>query len=106
MSAVAAVLLALCAQDGLARVQAALDAGDFAAAWGRQAGEPDPLMAARGRCEILYRAGDPAGALAAATHLSISSSCTAPRRPPCGWATLPWPMPSSVSWAERSRRPS
>jgi hypothetical protein len=66
MSAVAAVLLALCAQDGLARVQAALDAGDFAAAWERQVAEPDPHMAARGRCEILYRAGDPAGALAAA----------------------------------------
>lgn len=66
MSAVAAALLALCIQNGLTGVQASLDEGDFGAAWASQAAETDPRAAARARCEILYRAGDPAGALSAA----------------------------------------
>jgi len=60
------LMLGLAAQDDSMAVRPLLEQGDYAAAWERQAAEPDALRRARMRCEILYSAGDPAGALEAA----------------------------------------
>lgn len=53
-------------QDGLQHAREALAAGDYHAAWQRIEAETGELDRWRGRAEILYRAGDPAGALKAA----------------------------------------
>jgi len=55
----------LVAQDGAA-VRAALERGDFLAAWSAMEAQGDALEKQRERSQILYAAGDPAGALAAA----------------------------------------
>ena len=63
-----AIILAalLCAQSGLARAREALRQGDYYGAWNAIALEPEDLDRAQGVAEILYEAGDPAGALNAA----------------------------------------
>lgn len=63
MSLALALLLALAAQES---VPSALEAGDYARAWQLAEQAPSVLERARGHSEVLYRAGDPAGALQAA----------------------------------------
>src|SRR6185503_6730933 len=48
------------------RLRRSLEAGEFLAAWEQAESAPDPSLGSRWRSEILYRAGDPAGALEAA----------------------------------------
>jgi tetratricopeptide (TPR) repeat protein len=47
-------------------VTRALDHGDYRLAWERAEAREDPVERARARSQVLYRAGDPAGALGAA----------------------------------------
>jgi hypothetical protein len=53
-------------QTDMGRIEEALAAGDYHDAWARAEEAPAALARWRARTEILYRAGDPAGALAAA----------------------------------------
>src|SRR5262245_30022148 len=66
MSVAWVLVLLFSVQDVPSSVRHALDERDFRGAWARMLAEPDALVRARERTEILYRAGDPAGALAAA----------------------------------------
>jgi hypothetical protein len=59
------LVLALSPQDG-STVERALESSDFSLAWQLMESEQDSLEQARWRTEILYRAGDPSGALEAA----------------------------------------
>jgi len=49
-------------------VKQALASGEYRAAWTEMESQEDPVQRARQEAEILYRAGDPARALAAARH--------------------------------------
>ena len=61
-------------QSGLALADKALESEDYHAAWESLRAEPNELARWRGRAEVLYRAGDPAGALGAArAGLAIDS---------------------------------
>ena len=63
------VLALLCPLDGLDREstwRSSLEAGDYAQAWSLAQAEPDGVGRDLARASILYRAGDPVGALAAA----------------------------------------
>jgi len=66
MNAALLVVTWLAAQAGLEGVREALAAGEYHSAWEALGTESDELARSRGRAEILYRAGDPAGALRAA----------------------------------------
>lgn len=57
------LLLAMAAQDDMHAVRAALAAADFTSAWELSERQPDELQRHRAKSEVLYRAGDPAGAL-------------------------------------------
>lgn len=59
-----ALLGAIALERPQAEWQRLLEEGRFGAAWQVLSREPDPLDRARGEVEVLYRAGDPAGALA------------------------------------------
>lgn len=65
--------LLLVFQASHASVREALQADDYPAAWAIAEAEPDVLAQWRGRCEILYAAGDPAASLAAARRGLVSS---------------------------------
>lgn len=65
-----AVLVLPVAQESIAST---LEAGDFALAWQLAERAPSALERARGHSEILYRAGDPAGALKAAREGLVES---------------------------------
>jgi hypothetical protein len=56
----------LAAQSGLERAREALAAADYHSAWEAIGAERDELARWQGRADILYGAGDPAGALEAA----------------------------------------
>jgi hypothetical protein len=60
------IVATLGAQFGLDHVRERLAAGEYHSAWEALSGESDELLRSRMRAEILYRAGDPAGALRAA----------------------------------------
>ncbi len=66
MEAFVLTLASLGMQAGLASSRPLLEAEEYYAAWKAVCGEPDELAGWRGKSEILYRAGDPAGAFAAA----------------------------------------
>src|SRR5262245_37848445 len=53
-------------QEEFAEARRAMASGDYHAAWERIESESDELVRLRGRAELLYRAGDPAGSLRAA----------------------------------------
>lgn len=53
-------------QVGPPTIEDALLVGDFAGAWTRATTEPDGVVRSRACSQILYRAGDPSGALAVA----------------------------------------
>ncbi len=55
-----------CAQDHFREVLEALQSERYGDAWQAMLDEPDPVLRSRARAEILYRAGDAAGALEAA----------------------------------------
>jgi hypothetical protein len=59
-------LASLAAQASVDHVRETLAAGDYHAAWEVLGGEQEELTRSLLRAEILYRAGDPAGALLAA----------------------------------------
>jgi len=66
MTATLLLLAGFAAQASLEQLRSELGAGDYHSAWQELASEPDDLMRTRMRAEILYRAGDPVGALDAA----------------------------------------
>lgn len=66
MNAKLLLMGALATQASVDHVRETLAAGDYHAAWEALRGEPEELTRSRIRAEILYRAGDPAGALNAA----------------------------------------
>ena len=66
MNSVLLIVAALVAQVGPEHIRERLTVGDYHSAWEALSGESDNLVRARMRAEILYRAGDPAGALRAA----------------------------------------
>ena len=45
------------------RLRRSMEAGEFLAAWEQAESAPDPTLGSRWRSEVLYMAGDPAGAL-------------------------------------------
>jgi hypothetical protein len=63
MALLGLLMLAVPPQDGIER---ALESSDFSLAWQLMESEQDSLEQMRWRTEILYRAGDPSGALEAA----------------------------------------
>ena len=66
MNATLLLVVALVTQAGIEHVRETLAAGDFHSAWAALGAESEELGRLRIRTEILYRAGDPAGALRAA----------------------------------------
>jgi len=60
-------LLALGFQEGLAETRKAIASGDYRGAWELVLAESNELVRLSGQAELLYKAGDPAGALKAAT---------------------------------------
>lgn len=59
-------LVLLCLSSGPEDWRAALEAGEYRRAWEQGSALADPVERARAEACILYQAGDPAGALAAA----------------------------------------